>query len=129
MSRCCGSASHSASVNLVDDNREAHSLAFEEKGLKSYKELSVDKQEDVQQVFYIMDKFCIGEAAYHELTCCPGGEQLPKSYLIKQCKDDLNKHVYIERTPGVATGAALNFEDELRHVIETLVSVAHGDLM
>ena len=117
------------SVNLVDDNGEAHCLAFGKKGLKSYEELSVDKQEDVQQMLYIMDKFCIGEAAYHELTCFPAGEQLPISYLIKQCKDDLNKHVYIERTPEVATGAALNFEDELRHIIETIVSIPHGDFV
>ena len=53
---------------------------------------------------------------------CPSGEKLPRSYLIKQCKENLNKHVYIERTPGEAAGAALDFEDELRHVIETLVS-------
>ena len=110
------------SVNLIDDSGENHRLSFGKKGLKPYEELSVDEQENVQQVLFIMDKFCIGEAAYHELTCCPSGEKLPRSYLIKQCKENLNKHVYIERTPGEAAGAALDFEDELRHVIETLVS-------
>lgn len=69
-----------------------------------------------------MDKFCIGEAAYHELTCCPGGEELPRSYLVKQCKEDLNKLCSIERTPGEASGAAFNFRDELSAVIEMMVS-------
>ena len=69
-----------------------------------------------------MDKFCIGEAAYHELTCCPGGEELPRSYLVKQCKEDLNKLCSIERTPGEASGVAFNLHDELSTVIEKMVS-------
>ena len=69
-----------------------------------------------------MDKFCIGEAAYHELTCCPGGEELPRSYLVKQCKENLNKLCSIESTPGEANRAAFDFHDELSTVIEEMVS-------
>jgi hypothetical protein len=69
-----------------------------------------------------MDKFCIGEAAYHELTCCPGGEELPRSYLVKQCKENLNKLCSIERTPGEVNVAAFDFHDELSTVIEEMVS-------
>ena len=61
------------SVKTIDDSGKAHCLSFEEKGLKNYTELPTDEKQDIQQVLYIMDKFCIGEAAYHELTCCPGG--------------------------------------------------------
>ena len=32
----------------------------------------------------IKDQFCIGEAAYHQLSMMPAGEKLPWSYLIKQ---------------------------------------------
>ena len=105
---------------MIDDSGKAHSISFEKKGLKSYKELPIGEQQDILQVLNIMDKFCIGEAAYHELTCCPGGETLPRSYLVKQCKDDLTKLACIERTPGEANWAALNFEDELSHVIGKL---------
>ena len=113
---------HLESANLISsDSGKPHSISFEEKGLKSYKELPNVDQENIQQVLHIMDRFCIGEAAYHELTCCTGGEALPRSYLVKVCKDDLNKQFYIERTPGNANGAALNFEDELSCVIEKLV--------
>ena len=58
------------SVKMIDDSGKAHCLSFEEKGLKNYTELPTDEKQDIQQVLYIMDKFCIGEAAYHELTCC-----------------------------------------------------------
>ncbi len=112
------------SVKLVDDSGKAHCLSFaSERGLKSYKELPDGERQDIQQVLFIMDKFCIGEAAYHELTCCPGGEELPRSYLVKQCKEHLNKLCYIESTPGEANGAALNFHDELSTVIEKMVSL------
>ena len=56
----------------------------------------------------------------HIRVCCYDQArdfQLPRSYLVKQCKDDLNKVFYIERNPGIANGASLNFEDELSCVI------------
>lgn len=116
---------HLDSVKVVDDSGKAYSLPLgSEKGLKSYTKLPGKEQQDIQQVLFIMDKFCIGEAAYHELTCCPGGEELPRSYLVKQCKANLNKLFYIERAPGKANGAALNFHDELSTVIEKMVSIS-----
>ena len=79
-------------VKLVDESGKDHFLSpGSEKRSRSYKDLPDEEQQDIQQVLFIMDKFCIGEAAYHELTCCPGGEELPRSYLVKQCKGDLNK--------------------------------------
>ena len=114
---------HLDSVKLVDDSGKDHCLSIRsEKASKSYNELPNEEQEDIQQVLFIMDKFCIGEAAYHELTCCPGGEELPRSYLVKQCKENLNKLCSIERTPGEANGAAFDFHDELSTVIEEMVS-------
>lgn len=114
---------HLETLKLVDDFGKPYSLSFEEKGnKKAYKDLPIEQQQIIQQYLFLMDKFCIGEATYHELTCCPGADQLPKSYLIRQCKEELNKLFYIERTPGEASGAALNFIDELRHVIEKMVS-------
>lgn len=111
------------SVKFVDESGKDHGLNIaSEKGSKSYKDLPDEEQQDIQQVLFIMDKFGIGEAAYHELTCCPGGEELPRSYLVKQCKEDLNKLCSIERTPGEANGAAFNFHDELSTVIGNMVS-------
>ena len=114
---------HLDSVKLVDNSGKDHCLSIRsEKASKSYNELPNEEQQDIQQVLFIMDKFCIGEAAYHKLTCCPGGEELPRSYLVKQCKENLNKLCSIERTPGEANGAAFDFHDELSTVIEEMVS-------
>ncbi len=64
--------------NWLTTRGKDHFLSIgSEEGLKSYKELPDEDQQDIQQVLFVMDKFCIGEAAYHELTCCPGGEELP----------------------------------------------------
>ena len=91
---------HLDSVKLVDDSGKDHCLSIRsEKASKSYNELPNEEQQDIRQVLFIMDKFCIGEAAYHEITCCPGGGELPRSYLVKQCKENLNKLCSIERTP------------------------------
>ena len=63
---------------------------------------------------------CIGEAAYHELTMTQSGEGLPRTYLIRQCKESLNELCHIERTPGKAEGTQLNFIDELRTTIKKM---------
>ena len=109
-------------INVVDSLRKPHSLSFKEREPKAYKDLPTEQQQIVQQYKYIMDKFCVGEGTYHELTCCPGGEQLPRSYLIRQCKEELNKLFYIERTPGEANGASLNIIDELKYVLGTNIN-------
>ena len=50
-----------------------------------------------------------------------GGEDLPISYLIKQCKEDLNRLCHITRTPGQVEGAQLDFKSELESLIKTKV--------
>lgn len=84
---------------------------------KSYTELSEEEQIKVQQVLFITDKFCIGEAAYHELTMTDGGTGLPRSYLLKQCKTQLNSLCHIRRTPGEDEGAQLDLLPELKNTI------------
>ena len=91
-------------------------------GQKSIKELGETKKEKVQQILFITDKFCISEAAYHEMTMTAGGGELPRSYLVKQCKTDLNSLCHISRTPGEAEGAELDFESELKNTIMKQVS-------
>ena len=56
-------------------------------------------KDKVKSVLFLLDNFCIGE--FHELTnMCSGGKDLPRSYLIKQCKDDFkttcNCHIFDE---------------------------------
>lgn len=73
-------------------------------------------------VLHIMDRFCIGDAAYHALSVQVDG--LLEGYLIKQCRIEINKLFSITRTPGELVGAQLNFRDELKRQVSEKVSVS-----
>ena len=108
-------------------------MIYAQKEKRVYKDLSEEDQHNVKSILFILDKYCIGDASYHELTMAPGGEDLQRLYLIKQCKDEMNKlcHIartdemnklcHIARTPGSAQGAQLDFNTELESVIRNQV--------
>ena len=51
------------------------------------------------KVFFELDKFGVGDEFVHELLM--GVDDFPiESYLIKQCRPELNKQVKITTTPG-----------------------------
>lgn len=72
-----------------------------------YNNLSENDRTKIDQVLCLLDRFCVGDEVYHELSLI--GDGLPKSYLIKQKRTDLNKLNHIERLPGLLPGAAINF--------------------
>ena len=65
-----------------------------------------------------MGRFCVSDAAYHELT--NQSDDLPKSYLVKQYRNDMNKSYKSERTPGIDQGVQISFVDELYRQVEEL---------
>ena len=60
------------------------------------------------------------EAPYHALSEEERG--LPRSYLIKQCRSDINSSFTIRRTPGELVGAQISFKEEFRRKIRENVS-------
>ena len=74
------------SVEFEDEAGSSHSVEYQttDKGVKSFRNISEDEKNKVRQILFISDKFCIGEDAYHELTMVPGGEGMPRSYLVKR---------------------------------------------
>ena len=63
----------------------------------------------------------MGDEVYHELTMIT--EDLPKSYLVKQLRGNLNKTYHIEQTQGKYPGAKINFTATLQeHIKELLTS-------
>ena len=86
----------------------------------AYHSLTEEDKDKVKNVVYIMDKFCVSDVAYHELSMTDQG--LPRSYLIKQCRHHLNKVYSISRTPGEWPGAQLNFKNELNHQLSKQVN-------
>jgi hypothetical protein len=94
------------SLKLSDNSGAEYELEFTDGGTKKcYKDLPEAEKQKIKEVLLIQDKFCVGEAAYHELSMIPAGQTLPLSYLVKQCKDSLNQLCHIERTPGKNEGA------------------------
>ncbi|CAB4001807.1 Hypothetical predicted protein [Paramuricea clavata] len=93
---------------------EKVTLQYNNEKKSAYQFLSEEDKDKVRNVVYIMDKFCISDAAYHEFSMT-NNDGLPRSYLIKQCRQDLNKVYSISRTPGEWPGAQLSFKDKFNH--------------
>ena len=58
---------------------------------------------EIEQVLFLLDKFYIREELNHEFTI--GYDDMPRSYLIKQRRSDLNKLCHVENLPGSHPGA------------------------
>ena len=67
--------------------------------------------EKVEQILYLLDKFCVSDEFYHEFSRIENG--LPRSYLIKQRRSDLDKLCHVTHTPGTNEGARVSFESLL----------------
>ena len=90
---------------------------------------NTDKEEDnkLEQVLYLLDKFCASDELYHELTMIC--DDLPKSYLIKQKRNQLNNICNIEPVPGQYPGAQISFTETLKsHVKELLQTDPSHDM-
>lgn len=81
-----------------------------------YRNLSEEEQKQIKEILYLLDKFCVGDSFYHELTMVSEG--LPRSYLIQQCRTELNKVCHIDCVPGRQPGAKVH---AIKHVINDCV--------
>lgn len=104
-----------------------HPLSVDEKGENTDDEkacgfdgLSSEEKKRVEELLFLLDKFYVGDGFYHELSMVV--DSLPKSYLIKQRRDQLNKLCVISQTPGKTDGCQLNFEDSLKEHLECFIS-------
>ena len=102
------------SVRLCDSSGNTHVLSETGSGTGNANTKSI------QDVLHIMDRFCIGDAAYHELTMVEKG--LPRSYLIRQERNKLNNIFHIERTPGIDQGVQLNVIEEISRAVKQTFS-------
>ena len=63
----------------------------------------------------------MGDAFIHELNMEVNG--MPKSYLIRQCRDKLNSACSIRSTLGDAPGAQVSFREALINKLNILASI------
>lgn len=73
----------------------------------------------LESILYILDKYSVGDAFYHELAMLNDG--LPCSYLIKQCRKQMNLIYTVQKTPPIP-GAQLEFEIVLRDELSKFLS-------
>ena len=106
------------SVKVKDVNGKITEINYKE-DRRVFNQLPDEEKDTIRAILYIIDRYCIGNSAYHELSVLIDG--LPRSYLIKQCRSELNSICHISRTPGKNTGAQLSFKEELRSQIRKKV--------
>ncbi|CAB4024927.1 Hypothetical predicted protein, partial [Paramuricea clavata] len=102
---------------LQDTEGSNYNLDFQNDTTPS--DLKESDKENLEKILFLLDKFCVGDEVYHELSIL--SDDLPKSYLIKQLRSDLNKTYHIERTAGKCPGANLNFPSTLSVHVEELL--------
>ena len=72
--------------------------------------LSEEEKGNMEKILFLLDKFCEGDCFYHD--------GLPKSYLVKQRRDQLNNICHVTHTPGTTEGAQMSFNDLLKERIK-----------
>ena len=82
----------------------------------SYQQLPNDEKQKIKDLLFILEKFNVSESAYRELTMF--SDDLPRKYLIAQCRDDINNIFHFERTSGNIPGAFMSLESEIARYIK-----------
>ncbi|CAB3995784.1 Hypothetical predicted protein [Paramuricea clavata] len=115
------------SIKIEDLDGKITEINYSENGCSSktnFQQLPENDKTTIRALLYIMDKCCVGDSAYHEMSMLVDG--LPRSYLIKQCRNAQNSISHITRTPGKHPGAQMSFKGELREQIRKKIQL--GDV-
>lgn len=76
--------------------------------------------EKILQVLYIVDRFCVSDEAYHELSSI--SKDLPPLYRVKRARLSLNSTLELQRFSGPLPGAYRPLRDALTREIQNVVS-------
>ena len=87
----------------------------------NYEKLHLNNKNTIETILFLMDKFGVGDELFiHKLSIAI--DPFPvKSYLIKQCRSDLNKQVKISTTSGLAPGTQYSFKALLTDKVRDMV--------
>ena len=118
---------HLKTLSVEDSSGQELELSKERPHGSKYEALSDEEKTKIKEVLHVLDKFCVGDAAYHVLSVLESG--LPRSYMVKQCRGDINGSFIIKRTPGDLVGAQMSFIDELRRKIKEKVGVFNNNCL
>lgn len=82
--------------------------------------MSAEGKNQIEKVLFLMDKFGVSEEFYYELSIV--FSDLPRSYLVKKSKHNLNLDCHPTKTPGNAPGVQCSFKELLKEHISEMVS-------
>ncbi len=88
---------------------------------KCYKDLDGEQREDLKKLTALLDHYNISDGAYHELAIYYK-DVLHRSYLIKECRDDVDSITHIIRTPGESPGAQVPLTEAINLLIKQEVT-------
>ena len=77
----------------------------------TFSSLPEGEKNKIEQILFLLDKFCVGDNFYHELSMMVDG--LPRSYLVEQCCQDLNKMCHLEGLKGKFPGAKVSSVEQV----------------
>ena len=92
----------------------------------NYSNLDSDDKDLIKQLICLLDKSCISDSAYHELSMIVG--DLPRKYVLIQHREDINKMYHIERLPGNKPIAMLNLNTEVEKLLKFEISQSSTEL-
>ena len=101
------------SIRVCDGKGQSHSMNYKDRD-----QISSEEKEKLKTVLHLLDRFYISHDFYHELTLI--SDNLPKSYLIKQLRSDMNTLCHIQRTPGKPEGVEIDVVQELKFAVKSL---------
>ena len=107
---------------MKDSDGSISKMKYNENGCTNrinFQELPEKDRDTIRTVLYIMDRYCVSDSAYHEMTVIIDG--LPRSYLVKQCRKSLSSTCHITRTPGKQPAAQMSLKEELQEQIKKKV--------
>ena len=87
---------------------------------KHFNNLAEEEKAKVESLLFLMDKFSVGDTFMHELSLVI--EDMPKSYLIKECRDKISSTCAIYPIQGSAQGARISFTESLTNKLKLMVS-------
>ena len=102
-------------IKVEDSAGCSYDLVDKPKPVSRYDQLPETEKCKVKSLLYVLDALGISDDAYHELSLQNDG--LARSYLIKQCRDDINKICNITQTPGNSTGAQMCLHETLERLL------------
>ena len=90
-------------VSCLPDSNDSSTAEGEDRYMSS---ISEDEKRKVEQILFLLDKFCVGDSFFHEISMIT--DSIPRSYLVKQCREQLNKMCHIEALDGNFVGAKVS---------------------